>query len=1367
MKTIRVIIAILFAILWSPQLTHADLAGPYAPDTNTLFLFHFDEAAGGTVTTNVGSKARNAYSVNMSSASATPATVTTMFGAAGYVNGATNFGNCMTNPTTGYMVGFDFNNSGTYQGDAGTSATLSPDQLGMTNLNIGNGGQTPFTLEALIQPTTTAGNQEILCTDNSAASITNRGFQFRISSGVLQLQFIGGPSTTAVSGTIPTTGPHAFVAGQWYHVACTYDGTTARLYWTLLNPSIGAAQQINSAAATFGATHGAIQGPLVIGNENKGASAERFIGSIDEVRISSVARAANQMQFFSPLVTITQNPVSQNVDYNQPVSFSVGASSLTMLSYQWRFNSNSIAGGTNASYSIPAVAANNAGYYDVVVTNTAGYAATSSSALLVVGAANFLGHRYSFTVDGSDSVGTAHGTLQGSATVAGGQLVLDGNSGTYLNLPANLFSGATASALTVEFWATFGVNNNGARVFSFGNTISGTERNYLMFMPHSSVGHALVTSGGDVLFQQQVTNAGTMDNQTLHIACVMDPPNNTLSIYTNGVLDAANTNLTVGIASLNDALSYIGRSLNSGDPYLNASIDELRIYNGAVGGLTLQQSHDLGPEIPPTDGPVAFLTQPASQSVPVGWNTSFTALAGGYVPIKYQWFKNGSPIGGATNSSYSFTAALADDAASFSCRATNTIGATTYDAATTNATLTVVTPAQLAWLDFANGGAGDNQWNTTSLNWTNTAGGGPLAFTQTSGVLFDNRGTGSPTVDLSQQITPYNLTHNEATDYTLTSFGLGGSLSGQGSINKLNSGALIIDVSNQLSGPVTISGGTLQVGNASANGSLGTATVTNNATLAFNRSDAALIVNNAIHGSGTVRFDGTGTTTIGGNNDYAGSTLVNAGIVSLQSASGLGSSSTGTTVANGGQLYVTANIGVPEGLTLNGAGDGNGALRKNSGAASLTGPVSLATDTTISVNSGGTLTLNNVVSGTGVLSATGSGTLVLAGTNTYNNGTTVSGPVIQVNNARALAAGAVTFTGNGRLEIADGLTVSNTVVANVVSPGAIRGLVMVADNTNGTVTTFSGPVTFNASPATGGGFYGPTSSGYLNVTGPLTNTVTGLVNARGGNIRFSGGGDYSTLTMHVGVVSLGANHGICSNATMTVALAATEGPSAFDLNGFSQSLVGLTTPNPNLATVTNSAGGSSTLTLNLTADSNFDGRIAGNVAVTKTGPAILTLGGTNAYSGNTTVDAGTLAIAQPTLATSSTVSVTNGAELQLNFAGGETNQVAALVLNGASQPPGVYNSTTSSPLIAGTGNLLVASAVASYPTNITVSGGGGTLTLSWPSTHLGWLLQSQTNSHSVGLSTNWFDVAGSASMTSTNISVNPGSPTVFYRLRKP
>ena len=120
MNTTRLVLILLLATL-APRHASADLVGPYTADANTLYLFHFDEAAGGTVTTNLGSKAGNSYSVTEAVASATPATVTTMLGAAGYVNGATNFNNCMTNPTTGYVFGYDGNNSGAYQGEGNSS----------------------------------------------------------------------------------------------------------------------------------------------------------------------------------------------------------------------------------------------------------------------------------------------------------------------------------------------------------------------------------------------------------------------------------------------------------------------------------------------------------------------------------------------------------------------------------------------------------------------------------------------------------------------------------------------------------------------------------------------------------------------------------------------------------------------------------------------------------------------------------------------------------------------------------------------------------------------------------------------------------------------------------------------------------------------------------------------------------------------------------------------------------------------------------------------------------------------------------------------------------------------------------------------
>ncbi len=1360
----------LLAMILTPWLVRANLTGPYTADASTLVLLHLNEAAGNSVTANVGSLGGNFISVNYSSDTTPLTVVTTMLGATGYSTNsptAISFGNCESNTTAGYELGYDYNKDGVFEPDTGSATSL--DFLGMTNLNIGKNGQTPFTLEALIQPTTTAGAQEIICTDSSAAN-SSRAFQFRVYNGSLGFNFIA--NSAAISGTIPTTGPNAFVPNAWYHVAFTYDGTTGTLYWTRLDPSMGAASVLISGPLTIGTADGAITGPLIIANRGRPTGTETFLGAIDEVRISSVCRAANQMAFYSPTVTISQNPVSQNVDYNQPVTFSVGASSLSTLGYQWRFNSNSIAGATNTSYFIKNAAAGNAGYYDVVVTNTTGSSGTSAEALLVVGAANFLSHRYSFTSNADDSIGGADGALFGDAVVTNGSLVLDGTTGTYMQLATNLIAGA--NALTVEFWATYGVNSDNAYAFSFGATnyilnygIYGY--NFVSYSPHNASGQGLYISAGSYESEQDVTAPGTLDGLTMHVACVIDPPDQTLAIYTNGVLEAIDTNMTVSIAELNDVYSYIGASLDAADPYLNASIDELRIYNGALSVLSLAQSDLLGPNQILAYGPASFVLNPTNTTIPVGQAVTFASAAIGYLPISYQWFKNGTLVPGATNASYSFTTVIGDNRSTVTCYATNTIGVTTYVTNSATATLTVFTPPTLAWLGTADGGS-DNYWNTSSPDWTNAAGGGGIvAFAQNDGVLLDDRASGSTTLDLQQIIIPYNIKMNAASEYILTSSAADGLLSGPGYLAKQNSGTLIIDVTNNLTGPVTISSGILQIGNNDSSGTLGSGPVTNNATLSLDRGDTALVIGNSIHGTGTLSIDGSGTVAITGTSDFTGNTLINQGILNLQNTSGLGSSNDQTVIASGGQLYLTVNANLTlAGLSLNGNGDGNGALRKGgAGSSTLYGPVTLASASTIGIDGGATLIVSNRVSGAAALTVStpsGTGTLALNSANNYSGGTTLAGAttVIDVNANGALGSGPVSVTGAGYFLLANGLNFANSLDAATVAPGVALGLLMVNDNTNNIVTTISGPLTFEESPESGGNFIGPVTSGYLNVTGPVTNVNSGLISVRNGFVRFSGGGNYTAFDVNQGTTSLGANNGLCTNAALAVAESAA---ATFDLNGFDQILTGLSDGAAFAELVTNSAAGQSTLTLDLSSGTTYSGVIGGNLALVENGSQNLYLAGTNTYTGNTTVNGGTLELAQPSLAANSKVTVATGANLQLDFS--ETNTVAGLVLNGVSQPVGLYNNTTSSQYITGSGSLQVTPFIATNPTNITASVSGTSLTLSWPGDHKGWILQSQTNSLSRGLTTNWVDIAGSSSGTNAVIKVAQTNAAVFYRLRYP
>lgn len=83
---------------------------------------------------------------------------------------------------------------------------------------------------------------------------------------------------------------------------------------------------------------------------------------------------------------ITNSPQSQSVDLGNDATFTVGATGVQPLAYQWYFTNSAIADATASSYTRTNVQPADAGNYFVVVTNTAG-SATSAVATLTVNAA--------------------------------------------------------------------------------------------------------------------------------------------------------------------------------------------------------------------------------------------------------------------------------------------------------------------------------------------------------------------------------------------------------------------------------------------------------------------------------------------------------------------------------------------------------------------------------------------------------------------------------------------------------------------------------------------------------------------------------------------------------------------------------------------------------------------------------------------------------------------------------------------------------------------------------------------------------------------------------------------------------------------
>jgi hypothetical protein len=85
-------------------------------------------------------------------------------------------------------------------------------------------------------------------------------------------------------------------------------------------------------------------------------------------------------------------------------------------------------------------------------------------------------HRYSFTSNANDSVGSANWTNNGGATFSAGQVHFDGVD-DYLSLASTPLP--TSGSMTIEVWGTYApATAVGSRIFDFSNA-SGTVYNYL------------------------------------------------------------------------------------------------------------------------------------------------------------------------------------------------------------------------------------------------------------------------------------------------------------------------------------------------------------------------------------------------------------------------------------------------------------------------------------------------------------------------------------------------------------------------------------------------------------------------------------------------------------------------------------------------------------------------------------------------------------------------------------------------------------------------------------------------------------------------------------------------------------------------
>jgi len=457
-----------------------------------------------------------------------------------------------------------------------------------------------------------------------------------------------------------------------------------------------------------------------------------------------------------------------------------------------------------------------------------------------------------------------------------------------------------------------------------------------------------------------------------------------------------------------------------------------------------------------------------------------------------------------------------------------------------------------------------------------------------------------------------------------------------------------------------------------------------NGGLIFNDGGHNVTINNPLYDapgqSGSLTKVGGGTLTLTGNNTYSGVTNINEGALRIQNSRALGvggfNGSTMTFVRDGATLEIDGSLTIDEHMHLAGSGvGGNGALRVLGGNSTFTTAIAFDDVVKIDVAAGASLTQTNVFYDVGGLIKSGSGTLTLAGANSYSGATTVNGGVLTANALGAIPTASDVFVGTsataGTLDVTG---YAQTINSITIGANGTLDLSVLHPLTSG-LATFETGAKLNISGATGAEpvmYYSGLPTGTFNIA-----NVTGLPGLPGqftlaynlGELDIVSAVTDATWASHstsswntpgnwqdsavpgTNIASLGQDTATFGGGLATVEAITLDtsvpvdlkslvfSASNYTLSGGSLTLQGTT----GTATVTVSSGtqtieSSTVLTLASSTNMVIQGaaselKIQANVgesgllqSLTKLGSGTLVLSGTNSYTGGTIVNEGILAV---------------------------------------------------------------------------------------------------------------------------------------------
>ncbi len=265
-------------------------------------------------------------------------------------------------------------------------------------------------------------------------------------------------------------------------------------------------------------------------------------------------------------------------------------------------------------------------------------------------------HRYSFTSDASDSVGTANGTLEGDAVCSNGAVVLDGNA--YVQLPANFVTNLTN--VTFEFWLTWNGGGQWQHIFDFGNN-DGANGNGFGNAFHDinlvAKDGGAATDGGNHLAVIVINSNGVQSQVSVPplttgvehaVVWTYDTPSTTAEIYVDGALAGYSTDMTDTFAGFDDSPNcWLGQSQYgpNQDPDFNGTIDEFRIYNGTFTSRQAAFDYLNGPNIVayPISLAASFRNGQITLSWPIANSSGYALQSSPVLGPGASWGAAGSP----------------------------------------------------------------------------------------------------------------------------------------------------------------------------------------------------------------------------------------------------------------------------------------------------------------------------------------------------------------------------------------------------------------------------------------------------------------------------------------------------------------------------------------------------------------------------------------------------------------------------------------------------------------------------------------------------------------------------------------------------